>query len=103
MAKKKSSKKSDKPSPPLPFGGHRDLAEILSADYFIIANKTGWQTIPQLLNMDRLTDMLQEVPADILDKTIVDRWAQAFLMGMLHQTIVGEAIAMMRADEDEQE
>lgn len=95
MAKKRVKKK---PIPVESFGGHRDLAERISKEYVSICDSIGWQVIDAMMDIDRLTKLLQDIPDEVIDRSIGEPWAHGFLMGMLHQSIVNEALWEMAAD-----
>jgi len=86
--KKKPSKLHVPLMPDGVFGGHRDLAEILSAGYGSSVPNAGWDTVPELFDMDTLTGYLTEIHPQILEATLKDQFLQGFLMGMLHQLII---------------
>ncbi len=89
MASKKKPRTPKQPQmPPGLYGGHRDIAEILSAAYGSTVPNAGWDTVEELFDMDQLTEFLQEVNPEILEHTLKDQFLQGFLMGMLHQLVV---------------
>lgn len=53
--------------------------------------------------MDKMVSMLESVPADVIEKSLTNPFAKGFLMGMLHQTIVSDAIYQMQKDQEEGE
>jgi hypothetical protein len=82
-------------------GGHRDAAERLSVEYYLLLGRTNYPPMPQLLDMDELTLMLGSIdPLDLLT-LLMTPFGQGFLMGILHQTYLVDEIA--KANEDDEE
>jgi hypothetical protein len=102
MAKKTKSKSKRKfvvkdGMPEGIYGGHRDLAELWSAEYGLTLPRVGWDTMEAMFDMDQLTGFLEQMDPKIIDETAKDRWAQGFMMGMLHQLILTR---VMELDEE---
>lgn len=84
-SKSKGKNTNPKYEPTVIVGGHRDLAEKLSQDYYFFTSKLNWEQLPDMLDMDVLTDLLQQFEPELLEEMLNDPWSQGFVMGMLHQ------------------